>query len=109
MDDADRLDLMRLVFCQSRLDRGGIDTVTPVAGNEFDFRPSRSASSHQSVANWPVSNISTRSPGDSMLTSAASHAPVPDDGKMTTSSFVLKMPFSASRTSLPSWPNSGPR
>ena len=30
-----------------------------------------------SVANWPVSTISTRSPGDSVLTSAASHAPVP--------------------------------
>ena len=30
-----------------------------------------------SVANWPVSTISTRSPGDSVLTSAASQAPVP--------------------------------
>jgi hypothetical protein len=30
-----------------------------------------------SVANWPVSTISTRSPGDSVFTSAASHAPVP--------------------------------
>ena len=33
-----------------------------------------------SVAKWPVSNISTRSPGDSVLTSDASHAPVPDEG-----------------------------
>ncbi len=73
------------------------------------FRPRRSASSHHRVANCPVSNISTRSPGDSTLTSAASHAPVPEDGKMNTSSFVLKMPFIASSTSLPMRPNSGPR
>ena len=33
-----------------------------------------------SVANWPVSNISTLSPGDSVLTSAASQAPVPEAG-----------------------------
>jgi hypothetical protein len=37
----------------------------------------RSASFFHRVANWPVSAISTRSPGDSVLTSAASHAPVP--------------------------------
>ena len=36
--------------------------------------------SRQSVANWPVSTISTASPGDSVLTNAASHAPVPDAG-----------------------------
>ena len=36
--------------------------------------------SRQSVAKWPVSNASTRSPGESVLTSAASQAPVPDDG-----------------------------
>ena len=29
------------------------------------------------VANWPVSTISTLSPGDSVLTSDASQAPVP--------------------------------
>ena len=33
-----------------------------------------------SVAKWPVSKASTRSPGVSVLTSAASHAPVPDEG-----------------------------
>ncbi len=32
------------------------------------------------LAKWPVSNASTLSPGDSVLSSAASHAPVPDDG-----------------------------
>ncbi len=42
--------------------------------------PSRPASSDQRVEKWPVSLISTRSPGLSVLTSAASHAPVPDDG-----------------------------
>ena len=40
-------------------------------------RPSFSAMFFHSVANWPVSTISTRSPGDSVFTSAASHAPVP--------------------------------
>ena len=33
-----------------------------------------------SVAKWPVSNASTRSPGESVFTSAASQAPVPEDG-----------------------------
>src|ERR1700676_1703497 len=33
-----------------------------------------------STANWPVSAIKTLSPGNSVLTIAASHAPVPDDG-----------------------------
>ena len=37
-----------------------------------------------SVANWPVSTISTLSPGERVLTSAASHAPVPEAGKITT-------------------------
>ena len=41
------------------------------------LRPSFSAMFFQSVANWPVSTISTRSPGDSVLTSAPSQAPVP--------------------------------
>jgi hypothetical protein len=31
-------------------------------------------------ANWPVSVISTLSPGESAFTSAASHAPVPEAG-----------------------------
>ena len=39
--------------------------------------PSFSAMVFHCVANWPVSTISTRSPGDSVLTRAASHAPVP--------------------------------
>src|ERR1700716_3347413 len=39
-----------------------------------------SAMPSHSTANWPVSAIRTLSPGDSVLTIAASHAPVPDDG-----------------------------
>ncbi len=49
-------------------------------GTNSTSRRSRVASSRQSVAKCPVSNISTRSPGDSALTSAASQAPVPDAG-----------------------------
>ena len=42
--------------------------------------PSLTAMVFHSVAKWPVSYISTLSPGDSVLTSAASQAPVPDAG-----------------------------
>ena len=42
--------------------------------------PRRSAIFFHSVAKWPVSYINTASPGLSVLTSAASHAPVPDAG-----------------------------
>ena len=62
-----------------------------------------------SVAKWPVSYMSTRSPGESVLTSAASHAPVPEAGKMMTGLSVLKTCFSPARTSWPSFWNSGPR
>ena len=43
-------------------------------------RPSLRAMLFHSVAKWPVSYISTLSPGESVLTSAASHAPVPEEG-----------------------------
>ena len=42
--------------------------------------PSLTAMVFHSVAKCPVSYISTLSPGDSVLSSAASHAPVPDEG-----------------------------
>ena len=42
--------------------------------------PRRAAIFCQSAAKWPVSTISTASPGLRVLTSAASHAPVPDAG-----------------------------
>ena len=43
-------------------------------------RPSFTAMVFHSVAKCPVSYISTLSPGESVLSSAASHAPVPDAG-----------------------------
>ena len=42
--------------------------------------PSRRAMSFHSTANQPVLAISTASPWDSVLTSAASQAPVPEAG-----------------------------
>ena len=56
----------------------------PVAGSvpgtlrNSGFRPRRWAIRCQSDANWPVSNISTASPGLIRLESAASQAPVPE-------------------------------
>jgi hypothetical protein len=44
------------------------------------FRPRRVAILFHRLAKWPVSYISTASPGDSVLASAASQAPVPDAG-----------------------------
>ena len=52
--------------------------------------PSRVAISLQSVANQPVRTISTASPGDSVLASAASQAPVPEAGKIITGPLVLE-------------------
>ena len=43
-------------------------------------RPSLMAMLFHSVAKCPVSYISTLSPGESVLTRAASHAPVPEEG-----------------------------
>ena len=42
--------------------------------------PQRAAICRHRVAKWPVSNISTRSPEDSVLTIVASQAPVPEPG-----------------------------
>ncbi len=58
--------------------RAGSTPLRQSPGTKSTTRPSRSAIARHSVAKWPVSNISTRSPGESVLTSAASHAPVPD-------------------------------
>ena len=46
-------------------------------GTKSTWSPKASAMRCQSVAKCPVSNISTRSPGESVFTIAASHAPVP--------------------------------
>ncbi len=71
--------------------------------------PSFSAITFHSSANCPVSTISTWSPGDSVLTRAASQAPVPDEGKMTTGFSVLKIVLTLGSTLLPSCWNAGPR
>ena len=71
---------MVAIVGELRVDDGGIDAVTPVAGDEVDLQTEPLAISLHSVAKWPVSNISTLSPGESVLTSAASHAPVPEPG-----------------------------
>jgi hypothetical protein len=49
-------------------------------GMKVASTPSLAAMVFHSVAKWPVSTISTLSPGDSVLASAASQAPVPDAG-----------------------------
>ena len=49
-------------------------------GSSSISSPSRLAMAHQRLAKCPVSTISTRSPGESVLTSAASQAPVPEAG-----------------------------
>ena len=71
--------------------------------------PSRVAISLHSVANQPVRAISTASPGDSVLTSAASQAPVPEAGKTTTGPLVLKTRRSPVSTERPRSAKSGPR
>ena len=65
---------------ECRADRGRVGAAAPVGVDEDGSRPSRSAISCHSVANQPVRHISTASPGDSVLTSAASQAPVPEAG-----------------------------
>ena len=72
-------------------------------------RPSRCAMFDQSVEKCPVSFISTASPGESVFTSAASQAPVPEDGKISTSPRVRKISRRPESTRSPSRPNSGPR
>jgi hypothetical protein len=49
-------------------------------GTKSTSSPKRCATSFHRTAKWPVSNINTLSPGDKVFTSAASQAPVPDEG-----------------------------
>ena len=49
-------------------------------GTNSTSSPSRAAICRHNVAKWPVSNMITWSPGDNVFDSAASHAPVPEDG-----------------------------
>ncbi len=49
-------------------------------GTRSTSSPRSAAIAAHSTAKWPVSNASTLSPGESVLTRAASHAPVPEEG-----------------------------
>ena len=58
-----------------------VGAVAPVALEPDDVAGrARTAIARQSVAKCPVSDAITLSPGESVLTIAASHAPVPDAG-----------------------------
>jgi len=78
-------------------------------GTKSTSMPKRPAIWRHRVAKWPVSTISTLSPGDSVLTIAASQAPVPDEGKITTGPAVWKIFWLPSSTVRPSSPNSALR
>ncbi|MGY3457587.1 hypothetical protein ACVWW5_003037 [Bradyrhizobium sp. LM3.4] len=78
-------------------------------GTKSTSMPNRPAIWRHRVAKWPVSTISTLSPGDSVLTIAASQAPVPDEGKITTGPAVWKIFRLPSSTARPSSPNSALR
>ena len=62
--------------------------------------PQRAAICRHSVAKWPVSTISTLSPGDSVLTIAASQAPVPEEGNTITGPLVWKIFWQPAKTCL---------
>src|SRR5271168_2749110 len=80
VDDTHRLDLVRAVGSQLFLDHGGINPVPPVAWYKFDVeaKPHR----HRSPQTRELTGFEhqERSPGDKVFDSAASHAPVPEDG-----------------------------
>jgi len=78
-------------------------------GTKSTDKPRRSAIFFHSVAKWPVSNMSTLSPGLSVLTMAASHAPVPEDGKTITGPLVPKTGPRPSAISAVRRANCGPR
>src|SRR6266705_348447 len=60
-------------------------------------KPCRWARSIHRWLNWPYRGASTRSPGESVLTSAASHPPVPVAGKMNACPVVVLKTFPRSR------------
>jgi len=85
---------------------------TPLRQSEAIYSassPSFTAMLFHSVAKWPVSYIRTLSPGESALLSAASHAPVPEDGKINTALRVLNTVLTPASTLRPRRLNSGPR
>ena len=78
-------------------------------GTKSTASPSDVAISCQSVAKCPVSKNSTRSPGLSVLTRAASQAPVPVAGNISTGLVVPNTGLIFSSSRRPSAWNSGPR
>ena len=78
VNDEDGLDAPLAIIAEPFRNEVGIDAMSP--GTKSTSRPKRAAIARHSVAKWPVSYMSTRSPGDSVLTRAASHAPVPEAG-----------------------------
>ena len=96
MYDPDGFDLMVAIVAQPGFDNLGIDAMPPVSLYDIN-------------ANWPTSNIRILSPGESVFVRAPSHAPDPDDGKITTFPEVWKISFIPSKTSSPKSPHSGPR
>ena len=110
MDDADRANASALVGLQRGLDGGRVGAASPVGVQKDRLQvqgasPSRSRATRTSR----FATITTASPGESVLTSAASHAPVPEAGKMTTGPFVWKTRLRPVRTERPSSAKSGPR
>ena len=71
--------------------------------------PQRPAICRHRVAKWPVSTIKTLSPGESVLTIAASQAPVPEEGKIRTGPDVLKIFRLPSKTAFASSAKAGLR
>ena len=69
----------RLVLRQPGRDRPGIGG-PPIAFDELELDAETVGHLLHRVENKPVSNIRTLSPGDRVLTSAASQAPVPEAG-----------------------------
>ncbi len=76
-----RLDRMRLVLPEPSFNQSRINAVAPVAACQLGHQPERRAMLYHRVAKCPVSNIGIRSLGESVLTSVAFHAPVPETGK----------------------------
>jgi len=55
-----------------------VRAAAPIAGREFDVELEFLGEAFPQRGKCPVSTISTLSPGESVFTIAASHAPVPD-------------------------------
>ena len=82
VDDDHGLERVRRVVSRRCSRTSGDAPLRQVPGTYSTLRPSRSATCrHATCENHPVSKIRMRSPGESVLTSADSAAPVPEEGK----------------------------